>query len=58
LLPAQTQWETKQNFRNDAALQEKSGSYDLTGFRNHCKIGAAFPQEREGPGRCGKGNER
>jgi hypothetical protein len=57
-LRAQTQWETQQNLRNDAVIQEKSGSCDLTGFRNHCKIGAAFPQEREGPGRCGKGNER
>jgi hypothetical protein len=58
LLPARTHWETQQNFRNDAVILEKSGSCDLTGFRNHCKIGAAFPQEREGPGRCGKGNER
>lgn len=38
----------KKKPRNAAALQEKSGSYDLTGLPNHCKIGVAFPQGARG----------
>src|ERR1700674_3974349 len=41
---------------NAAALQDSSGSYDLTVSRLHCKISTASPQERRGKDRCGMWN--